>query len=82
MIAPLVQLVIGLILLVEGILCIQEHPHTAGIRSAVRTGLSPLLGEEYELPGLTVGVALLLLAAFALVNAFLIVAAQFGFWVV
>ncbi|MBI3892861.1 MAG: hypothetical protein HY303_15175 [Candidatus Wallbacteria bacterium] len=82
MLAAFIQTAVAVFLLVEGILCVQSHPGAARLLGAVRRCLAPLLGPEYEIPDLTIGIFVLVLAAFAMVNAFMIYAALFGFWVV
>lgn len=82
MLAATIQAAVGIFLLIEGILCAQGHASAASLLAAIRRCLAPVFGPEFEIPDLTIGLAILALAAFALFNAFMIFAAQFGFWVV
>lgn len=76
------QTAVGVFLLIEGWLCIQEHPSTDPLRGAVRRVLATVLGDDYRLPATTVGVVLALLGLFALFNAFMMLGARSAFWVI
>jgi hypothetical protein len=60
----------------------QSHPSAGKALAAARRCVAAVMGEEFHVADVIIGGFYVLLASFALLNAFMMLGAKYGFWVV
>ena len=82
MIPILLQVTVSLTILILGVGCLKSDPRAVAKITPIRRFFKAFLGEDYEIPDLTIGIGLVLIGLLALFNTFMMFAAKYEFWVV